>query len=278
MITYALPDGTTVDYVPREEWMTAEQLATLVPGRRWDGSPSTYGVVHHTAGAYPAGGTIAEQREMRNAETWARNSGYWTSGYSWKVGPSGTLYQCRGWEYEPAATGAGDYELDPMSHAVCAQGNHSTYHADGRPGHTPDPFTDAAARAVGRILAAGVALGFLRVDAKVIGHRDNPNGPGRTDCPGDAVMDKLGAIVAVMFAALTPPGPGPVPPPAPGAGGCTYVVQAGDHAARIGGAVYGPDLGYVERRARGLAILEHNATTEAALRPGQGLHVPGLHR
>lgn len=276
MTTHALPDGSSIEIVTRREWMTAKQLASLAPGRQWDGTPSTYGVVHHTAGNHPTD-PAGELREMQAAETWARSKGYWMTGYSAKVGPSGTIYECRGWTYEPAATGAGPTELDPQSHAICYQGNCSTFFANGTSGHTPDPFTDEAAIAIGRWFAAGVTLGFLAPDVKIIGHKQNPLGIDRTGCPGVAIMDKMPVIVRAFFAALTPAQPPAPPPVPPGVGGCVLVVQAGDHAASIGGRAYGSDLSWADRRRLGLSLLTANNLSEAQLRPGQQLRLAGTH-
>lgn len=273
---YPLPDGSTVSVIRYAEWReTPDQHAPDL----YDGSPGHFAVVHHSAGGYAD--TPAEELAMvRQLDRQAKAKGWARVGYSFLVGGTGTLYEGRGWDFEPAATGSGNPgELDDDSFAVCMMGYHdSNIYSQGKVvgSRVPDPVTDAEATAIGRLFAAGVTVGRLTTDVKIIGHSQNPEKPNATVCPGDAGLAALPAVVRAFFAALTPP---PPPPPPTSRIGCPVIVQPGDFAAWIGGRAAGMDRTWRDRRAIGVSILDANGLTEAALGTviGQALYVPGYH-
>lgn len=174
--------------------------------------------IHQTAGRdpvheFPTGDNDPGDAFRALNEYAINGKGYSAVDYSILVhtGPSlrTTIGIARG-EYVPAAT----LHRNTESKAICLLGWFG-------PPDPRYPWTKDHARvplpqeleAIADAIVFGIHEGWIRRDAKILGHRDNPEHPNATACPGDYLQAALPTIRALVAERLNPPKPGPTPPP-----------------------------------------------------------------
>jgi len=179
--------------------------------------------VHHTAGVDPIDKPTVDAAKAFYTmnESAIVNKGYSATDYSMLVHTSAgrvtTIGEARG-QWTPAAT----LDRNRVSKAVCLMGY---FH----PADPAAPWTGNASRhplpqeleAIACAIVWMIGNGWVRRDAIIRGHRDNPAHLGATGCPGDYLYAELPTIrqhVARLLGAPTPtppPTPAPTPPPIP---------------------------------------------------------------
>lgn len=172
--------------------------------------------VHQTAGRdpvhlYPSGDDRPEDAFTALNEFAIVGKDYTAVDYSMLVhtGPSlrTTIGVARG-EYVPAAT----LDRNRQSKAVCLLGWFGP--PDPRYAwtfdHAREPF-DQELWAIAEAIVTMIRRGWVRPDAQILGHRDNPSHPNATACPGEWLYAKLPVIRAYVASLLA--GPQPEPPP-----------------------------------------------------------------
>ncbi|MCX7621194.1 MAG: N-acetylmuramoyl-L-alanine amidase [Acidimicrobiales bacterium] len=125
--------------------------------------------IHYVGAGRAPVGRDAEAGMLRSIQADHMGKGWKDIGYSFAVGQSGTVWECRGWGVVDGATrGQGGVSL-----SICWLGN-------------KEVPSDAALRAIDGWVAE--ARNRLGRDVPVLGHRQNPKYPGETDCPGDEMQ------------------------------------------------------------------------------------------
>lgn len=155
-------------FVTRREWQ-ARTPKDKTPLR----TPVPYVVIHHSytpAACYDRETCSAAMRTMQNMHMDLR--GWWDVGYNFGVGSDGVAYEGRGWKI----VGAHSLNFNSVSIGICLIG-------DWRFKVPPvDQLKTAKA-----LIAAGVELGLLQPNYKLLGHRQ----VRETECPGDALYQEI---------------------------------------------------------------------------------------
>ncbi|CAH2263540.1 jg10891 [Pararge aegeria aegeria] len=162
VLTYDFP------FVTRAQWSarTAKQKLSLQ-------TPIPYVVIHHsyTPPACYDGPTCKKaMRSMQNFHMDDR--GWWDIGYNFAVGADGAAYEGRGWD----VLGAHALHFNNVSIGICLVGDWSN--------SLPPTSQLKTAQA---LIAAGVELGYLKEDYKLVGHRQVRD----TECPGDVLFNEI---------------------------------------------------------------------------------------
>lgn len=150
----------------RTAWKARE---TVIPNKSGP-LPKCY--IHHTAGYFPH--SVAEEiDQMHTLQHIAIDVKHYTDiDYNWLIGPSGTVYEARGASKKSAATlGEND-----VSRSICFMGNFQ--------GDIPTEYSIQACIELLKYLIKIAELQPARL-LEVLGHRDNPQHPNATACPGD---------------------------------------------------------------------------------------------
>ncbi|KAL0105404.1 hypothetical protein PUN28_016803 [Cardiocondyla obscurior] len=149
--------------VSREEWGARERISfEVLPV-----TPTPYVVIHH-------GGIRNYCRDEEACSVIVRSyqnlhmddRGWWDIGYNFLIGEDGNAYEGRGWDY----TGAHSPGYNTQSIGICILGDFSDFL----------PNADAL-KTLNELIARGVALGKIKKDYNVIGHRQARD----TECPGE---------------------------------------------------------------------------------------------
>uniref|UniRef100_E7DN58 Peptidoglycan recognition protein n=1 Tax=Ostrinia nubilalis TaxID=29057 RepID=E7DN58_OSTNU len=155
-------------FVTRSEWHARVPKLTLpLP------TPVPYVVIHHSYS--PAACVNGEQcrRAMRTMQDMHMDGQNWGDiGYNFAVGSDGMAYEGRGWH----ALGAHALHFNSVSLGICVIG-------DWRHDLPPENQLETTKS----LIAAGVELGYISPDYKLIGHRQ----VGPTECPGDALYGEI---------------------------------------------------------------------------------------
>lgn len=153
--------------VGRAAWGSRTTNTAVLPIR-----PAPFVVVHHTAGAQCTT-QDACSAQMRNMQNFHMNTHGWADiGYNWCIGGDGRAYQGRGWGR--MGTHAPGY--NNQSAGICMMGTFT------------NAIPSVAMRnALQQLINCGVALGHLRTDYWLIGHRQ----ASATECPGTAFFNNL---------------------------------------------------------------------------------------
>lgn len=166
--------------------------------------------VHQTAGRDPVDTFPSGDDHPADAfwalNEWAINGkGYSAIDYSIMVhtGPSlrTTVGVARG-EFVPAAT----KDRNRQSKAVCLLGWFGPPDPEYKWTYDSSraPF-DSELWAVAESIVLMIQRGWVRPDAKILGHRDNPAHPGATGCPGDYLQAALPTVRQYVNTLLNPP-------------------------------------------------------------------------
>lgn len=149
--------------------------------------------VHHTAGYYPKN-QAEEVQQMKVLQNISINTkGHQDIEYNWVIGPSGIIYEARGLNKMSAAT----QDENDVSRSICVMGNYQK-----------DPLTALSVKAVIDCIKFLIDMGNLQPARllEVLGHRDNPDHPNATACPGQALYDKMPYIRKEIIGHETPTG------------------------------------------------------------------------
>ncbi|XP_075555703.1 peptidoglycan-recognition protein SD-like isoform X1 [Dermacentor variabilis] len=153
-----------IEFVPRTAWGAR-------PPKGWEKlkvQPVPRLFVHHTEGPECFDYQSCSER-MRHWQNFHMDTRDWFDlGYSFLIGGDGRVYVARGWD----ASGAHTKGNNEDALAVSFIGDFSR--------HLPTPW---AIGSLTRLLQCGVALGKIRADYTVHGHRD----ANCRACPGDAL-------------------------------------------------------------------------------------------
>ncbi|XP_047032979.1 peptidoglycan-recognition protein LB-like isoform X1 [Helicoverpa zea] len=155
-------------FVTREQWQ-ARPPVKKTPLQ----TPVPFVVIHHSyipAACYDKEQCCAAMRSMQNFHIDDR--GWWDIGYSFAVGSDGAAYEGRGWE----TLGAHALHFNTVSIGICLIGDWRF--------EVPPAEQRKTAMA---LIAAGVELGFIKPDYKLVGHRQ----VRATECPGDALFNEI---------------------------------------------------------------------------------------
>lgn len=133
-----------------------------------------YVVIHHDAGSSPTS-ELAEAARMRTDQNFHQATGYNDIAYAFGIGPSGTVYEGRGWRVQCGAT----ENWNEKSVPIMFMGNYE--------GTKP---SRKQLRTAGKLIRQGIERGHLTKNPNVIGHRDTK----ATACPGAHLYAKLAVI------------------------------------------------------------------------------------
>ncbi|XP_046964119.1 peptidoglycan-recognition protein LB-like [Vanessa cardui] len=97
---------------------------------------------------------------------------WWDIGYNFAVGGDGVAYEGRGWD----VLGAHALHFNNVSIGICLIGDWSN----------SIPPTEQLKTAQA-LIAAGVEMGYIKSDYKLVGHRQVRN----TECPGNALFEEI---------------------------------------------------------------------------------------
>ncbi|XP_038213968.1 peptidoglycan-recognition protein LB-like [Zerene cesonia] len=162
VITYNLP------FVRRKQWgaMPPKQILPLEV-------PVPYVVIHHSYSPPACSDATQCAEAMRSMQDFHMNTrGWWDIGYSFAVGGDGSAYEGRGW----TVLGAHSLRFNNVSLGICLIGD-----------WTYDLPPQNQLKTAKALIAAGVELGFIKPDYKLIGHRQ----VRETECPGDALFNEI---------------------------------------------------------------------------------------
>lgn len=203
--------------------MSTPMLQPADWGMRWArppvvhvGMPVSEVYIHQTAGRDPVetfpSGDDKPADAFKALNEWAiTGKNYSAIDYSMLVhsGPSmrTTIGVARG-RYVPAAT----LDRNTESKAICLLGWYGppdprypwTYE------NSREPFHQELV-AIAESVVYMVGQGWVTTSAKILGHRDNPEHPGATGCPGDYLQAELPTIRSLVRDMLSPTPPTPTP-------------------------------------------------------------------
>ena len=129
--------------------------------------------IHHSAGATPLS-VLAEQSELRAEQNYHMDQNHWNDiGYSFSIGPSGRVYECRA-----QMIGAHTEGHNSDGFGICFQGTFID--------HLPTP---AAMTACAQLIAQLHRVGAI-AQLVIHGHRD----VFATKCPGDTLYAALPSL------------------------------------------------------------------------------------
>ena len=158
-------------------------------------SPAREVYVHHGASAFPVdigdrdgdGVPDGEEALVREYQRFHFGKGWSDIAYNWLIGPSGNVYEGRGWDRVGGGTGS---PQDSYSMSICALGNYEQR----------EP-TKAMVQAYIDLIVDGIRKGKLTADVQIFGDRD----VNSTACPGKHLYAMLDDIRAGVAAELTQP-------------------------------------------------------------------------
>nr|AXS59128.1 peptidoglycan recognition protein LB [Leguminivora glycinivorella] len=157
-------------YVTRSEWGARPPVETL-PLR----TPVPYVVIHHShtpKACYNRQDCIQAMKSMQNFHIDDRH--WWDIAYHFGVGSDGVAYEGRGWPI----LGAHALHFNNISIGICVIGDWSN--------STPPA---EQIKTVKSLIAAGVDLGYIQPNYKLLGHRQVRD----TECPGQTFFDAVKA-------------------------------------------------------------------------------------
>ena len=131
-------------------------------------------VIHHDAGSRPTT-VAAEEARMRTDQNYHQSTDYNDIAYAFGIGPSGRVYEGRGWHVQCGAT----ENWNEKSVPIMFMGNYEN-----------DTPTKKQLEKAGKLVRQGIENGSLPKHPTVIGHRDTK----ATACPGSRLYMRLGSI------------------------------------------------------------------------------------
>lgn len=155
-------------FVSRAQWRARDPVKTNPLN-----TPVPYVVIHHSyipPACYDREKCCAAMRGMQNFHI--DDHGWWDIGYHFAVGSDGAAYEGRGWE----TLGAHALHFNSVSIGICLIGDWRY--------EVPPAQQRKTAMA---LIAAGVELGYIKSDYKLLGHRQ----VRATECPGDALFNEI---------------------------------------------------------------------------------------
>ncbi|KAM5236167.1 peptidoglycan recognition protein 1 [Ctenodactylus gundi] len=154
--------GSCSSIVPRSEWkaLASECSESLR-------KPLRYVVISHTAGSTCDSPASCEQQARNVQHYHMRSLGWCDVGYNFLIGEDGHIYEGRGWNTKGAHSGS---TWNSRAIGISFMGNYMERVPPKR-----------ALRAAQNLLECGVALGALRSNYEIKGHRDVQ----QTLSPGD---------------------------------------------------------------------------------------------
>ncbi|XP_028035304.1 peptidoglycan-recognition protein LB-like [Bombyx mandarina] len=156
-------------FVSREEWGARPSTASSPLGV----SPVPIVVIHHSYIPRICLTRANCERDMRNMQRVHQVTNGWTDiGYNFAVGGEGTVFEGRGW----SSLGAHTFGVNTRSIGILLIGDFIT----NKP-------PQAQLQSVKDLIEAGVRLGHIRSDYKLIGHRQVTP----TECPGQRLFDEI---------------------------------------------------------------------------------------
>nr|UEN71114.1 peptidoglycan recognition protein-S2 [Glyphodes pyloalis] len=162
-VSYGFP------FVSRSEWQAKEPVE-----RNPLPTPVSYVVIHHSYIHADAKTTDECKQAMRAMQEFHIIDRCFTDiGYNFLVGCDGSAYEGCGWKIK----GAHCLYFNPHSIGICLIG-------DWR--HEVPP--DHQLKTTKALIAAGVELGYIKPDYKIVGHRQVRLD---TECPGDALLNEI---------------------------------------------------------------------------------------
>ncbi|CAH2093885.1 unnamed protein product [Euphydryas editha] len=177
--------AVTVFGLPQPRLQTRENLFDfeLVTRDQWHARPATitsnletpveYVIIHHTYQPGACHTTEQCSSAMRGMQNYHQQANGWGDiGYNFAVGGDGKAYEGRGWNL----VGAHTYGFNTQSIGIVLIG-------DWRFEVPPAEQLEVTKK----LIAAGVELGIIRPNYKLIGHRQ----AGSTECPGGALFDEI---------------------------------------------------------------------------------------
>jgi hypothetical protein len=171
----------SLQIVPRRKWTSYRPALSTIA------DPVGHVFIHHDVfrNLGPKTTAAEEEKTLRDVEAFHKNSrGMVAGAYSFWIPPSGRVYVLRGWRAAGGHTYS--YKLGNFNHksyGICFAGNFQ----EAKP-------TKAALEAAQQLIALGKVKGFIRQDAKILGHRDVGAMSGGTACPGDNLYAKMPRI------------------------------------------------------------------------------------
>ncbi|XP_068623386.1 peptidoglycan-recognition protein LB-like isoform X2 [Battus philenor] len=157
-------------FVPRSKW-GARKPKQRLPLQ----APVPYVVIHHSyipPACYESAQCKNAMRSMQDFHMDGR--GWWDIGYHFAVGSDGVAYEGRGWNI----LGAHALHFNTVSIGICLIGDWSN--------SLPPPQQIKTAKS---LIAAGVELGYIKPEYKLVGHRQVRN----TECPGNTLYQNVKA-------------------------------------------------------------------------------------
>lgn len=162
IVTYDFP------YVSRSEWGARAAVETLQLR-----TPVPYVVIHHSyspEACYNRDDCIKAMKSMQNFHIDDRH--WWDIGYHFGVGSDGVAYEGRGW----SILGAHALHFNNISIGICVIGDWTN--------STPPA---EQIKTVKSLIAAGVELGYIQTNYKLVGHRQ----VRETACPGQTFFEAI---------------------------------------------------------------------------------------
>ncbi|XP_075983468.1 peptidoglycan-recognition protein LB-like [Anticarsia gemmatalis] len=155
------------EFYSRRDW-GAEPSTDLRPQKL----PVSYVVIHHTY--VPAACSTFKQcsADMRSMQRYHNSMDWGDIGYNFCVGSEGGAYEGRGWDVRGIHAGS----ANSVSVGICLIG-------DWRVELPPKKQLET----VQKLIAAGVKMGKIRKDYKLIGHSQAMS----TECPGTALLEEI---------------------------------------------------------------------------------------
>lgn len=145
-------------------------------------------VVIHTEAAPTSSGPDPDSVDrMRRIEQWHLARKFRGVGYSFLVGPAGTVYEGRGWLHQGAHTQQG---RNSTAHGVCVIG-----HGD------QEPATEPQWAALRALIGEGIRRGAVRPDPIISGHRQY----AAKSCPGNLIYPHLARLRGIRGPVVATP-------------------------------------------------------------------------
>ncbi|CAF4916860.1 unnamed protein product [Pieris macdunnoughi] len=162
VITYDFP------LVRRGKWNARKPTHTLPLN-----VPVPYVVIHHSYSPSACEDSNSCAQAMRSMQNYHMDEhGWWDIGYNFGIGGDGAAYEGRGW----TVLGAHSLRFNNYSLGICLIGDWRY--------KVPPALQIKTAK---ELISAGVDLGFIKADYKLIGHRQVRD----TECPGDALYEEI---------------------------------------------------------------------------------------
>nr|XP_053617729.1 peptidoglycan-recognition protein LF-like [Plodia interpunctella] len=158
-------------YKSRRDWGARPSAHELTPLN----ITLPYVVIHHSyipPACYSNKECVNAMRAMQNMHIDKNN--WWDIGYHFAVGSNGVVYEGRGW----GKLGAHALHFNSVSVGICLIGDWRQI--------TPTP---AQVKSAQKLIQAGIKLGHIKPDYKLVGHRQVRD----TECPGNALFNEIQA-------------------------------------------------------------------------------------